>query len=61
MDLFSGDPTRIQTAVQNLWDDWVGSEGSTNNLRLFVNGQVVKPVDVSRYFFPQIYLTNGHV
>lgn len=59
MDLFSGDSTRIQTAVQNLWDDWVNNEGSTNNLRIFVNGKLIKPVDVSRRYFPQIYLTDG--
>lgn len=55
LDLFSGDDARIQTAVHNLWDGWVSSEGSANNLRIFANGQMIKPINVSTRCFPQIF------
>jgi hypothetical protein len=37
-------------AIHGLWDAWIQSKGTINNLRIFVNGQMIKPevgVDVS--------------
>ena len=47
LDLFSGDEARVRKALQNLWEAWVESQGKANNLRLFVQGEMVDPSDVS--------------
>lgn len=46
LDLFSGYAKRIRQALQMLWEGWVGSEGSINNLKIFVRGSNVRPTDV---------------
>jgi inositol-pentakisphosphate 2-kinase len=33
----------MTNAIHSLWDAWVGSGGVINNLRIFVNGKMVKP------------------
>ncbi|GJE89480.1 inositol-pentakisphosphate 2-kinase [Phanerochaete sordida] len=43
LDLFSGEPDRVRTALCALWDTWVSSSGTTNNLRVFVHGHMVRP------------------
>jgi len=43
LDLFSGDEVRMTNAIHGLWDAWLGSGGSINNLRIFVNGKMIKP------------------
>jgi inositol-pentakisphosphate 2-kinase len=46
LDLYSCDQARVQTALRGLHDDWVASSGSVNNLRFFLDGQLVLPSDV---------------
>ncbi|THH29797.1 hypothetical protein EUX98_g4396 [Antrodiella citrinella] len=43
LDLYSGDKDRVIKALHTLWDIWIGSSGGVNNLKVFVEGQVVKP------------------
>ncbi|TFL07289.1 inositol-pentakisphosphate 2-kinase [Pterulicium gracile] len=43
LDLFSKDPERIAVAVESLWSDWVSSEASINNLKVFLNGHKCDP------------------
>jgi hypothetical protein len=49
LDLFSGFKERVETAVEGLWDAWIQSNGSINKLRIFSNGKMVLPNDVSRW------------
>jgi len=49
LDLFSGSKERVETAIGGLWDSWVQSNGSINNLRIFSHGKMVLPSDVSRF------------
>lgn len=46
LDLFSKDPERIAVAVESLWSDWVSSEASINNLKVFLNGHKCDPTSV---------------
>ncbi|KAH7889535.1 inositol-pentakisphosphate 2-kinase [Phlebopus sp. FC_14] len=50
LDLYSGDEARVRKAIQDLWDGWVASDGSLNNLRLFISGKMLKPSDVRAYY-----------
>ncbi|KAI0723907.1 inositol-pentakisphosphate 2-kinase [Cerioporus squamosus] len=43
LDLFSGDAERVTRALHTLWDVWIGSGGAVNNLRVFVQGKMLKP------------------
>jgi inositol-pentakisphosphate 2-kinase len=47
LDLFSGDERRIAKAINALWDAWVASDASMNNLKIFAGGKFVTPSDVS--------------
>ena len=49
LDLFSGFKERVEIAIAGLWDSWIQSNGSINNLRIFSHGKMVLPVDVG-YF-----------
>jgi len=49
LDLFSGSKERVEIAIEGLWDSWVQSNGSINNLRIFSHGKLVLPSDVSRF------------
>jgi len=44
LDLFSPQETRIRKAVTALWESWIESDASTNNLRIFVDGIRVHPM-----------------
>ena len=46
LDLFSGDRERVRKALQDLWNSWVGSNGTLNNLKIFVHGSNIPPNDV---------------
>jgi len=46
LDLFSGDGQRISRALRALWDAWIHTQGSANNLRIFSRGKLLKPSDV---------------
>ncbi|KDQ14541.1 hypothetical protein BOTBODRAFT_109962 [Botryobasidium botryosum FD-172 SS1] len=58
LDLFSGDPARIERALSTLWDAWIHSNGAVNNLKLFVDGATIRPNDqtavdaISHILFP---------
>jgi inositol-pentakisphosphate 2-kinase len=41
LDLYSGDMSRMDTAMQALWALWSSSGGDSNNWRVFVDGQVI--------------------
>ncbi|KAH8092504.1 inositol-pentakisphosphate 2-kinase [Cristinia sonorae] len=43
LDLYSGDEDRVRKALHTLWDIWIGSSGSVNNLKVFVEGGMLKP------------------
>ncbi|KAI5120489.1 hypothetical protein M0805_006509 [Coniferiporia weirii] len=45
LDLFSGNDERVAHALRCLWKAWVRSEGTINNLKLFVRGRLVDPKD----------------
>ncbi|KAF8527042.1 inositol-pentakisphosphate 2-kinase [Gautieria morchelliformis] len=45
LDLYSGDENRVRKALRSLWEAWVESQGKSNNLRLFNEGEMVDPED----------------
>ena len=47
LELYSLDPERVKEALYALWDDWVQSGGTINMLRIFANGKVLDPNEVS--------------
>jgi inositol-pentakisphosphate 2-kinase len=49
LDLFSGSEERLAAALEGLWDSWIQSNGSINNLRIFSYGEMVLPSDVSSH------------
>ncbi|KAF8320587.1 inositol-pentakisphosphate 2-kinase [Cantharellus anzutake] len=49
LDLFSGDEKRVEMAVEALWASWVASNGAVNNLRVFLDGKMIKPNDEGAY------------
>jgi hypothetical protein len=49
LDLFSGSKVRLERAIDALWNSWVQSNGSINNLRIFCHGKIVLPNDVGRH------------
>ncbi|OCH86905.1 hypothetical protein OBBRIDRAFT_890169 [Obba rivulosa] len=44
LDLYSGESTRISRALGALWDTWILSSGGVNNLRIFVEGEPLRPI-----------------
>jgi inositol-pentakisphosphate 2-kinase len=46
LDLYSCEYTRVRHALKTLWDDWVATGGDENNLRVFLDGKVVRPSEV---------------
>jgi len=47
LDLFSGEEHRVRHAIYSLWDAWVASNGTINNLKIFNQGNLVSPLKVS--------------
>ncbi|KAG7087645.1 hypothetical protein E1B28_013593 [Marasmius oreades] len=43
LDLFSNDESRVRKALYALWDAWVESGGKVNNLKVFVDGKILRP------------------
>ncbi|KAG5354062.1 hypothetical protein C0989_009760 [Termitomyces sp. Mn162] len=43
LDLFSEDKSRIKKAICDLWDTWTESNGTVNNLKIFVHGEKIVP------------------
>lgn len=59
LDLFSGDKDRVTKAIHSLWNAWTDSNGTVNNLKIFVRGNVIPPSDVSACIFDKPdYLMN---
>ncbi|KAF8447781.1 inositol-pentakisphosphate 2-kinase, partial [Boletus edulis BED1] len=46
LDLFSKDDARVRRAIRDLWGGWVQSNGSLNNMRLFVSGKMIRPSEL---------------
>ena len=53
LDLYSGDETRIVKAIHALWDGWISSNATVNNLKIFARGNFLRPSEVSFSFFAQ--------
>lgn len=51
LDLFSEDRSRIKKAIYDLWDIWSESNGTVNNLKIFVQGKRIVPSDVRRLLY----------
>lgn len=47
LDLFSGNESRVLKAIRDLWDAWIASDATVNNLKIFAGGKFVKPSEVS--------------
>ncbi|KAF5380971.1 hypothetical protein D9615_004097 [Tricholomella constricta] len=47
LDLFSGDEHRVRKAIYDLWDAWSLSNGTINNLKIFVHGRTITPDEAS--------------
>ncbi|KAF5330845.1 hypothetical protein D9619_005472 [Psilocybe cf. subviscida] len=47
LDLFSGDEQRVVKAIDSLWDAWIASKATVNNLKIFARGKFVKPSEAS--------------
>ena len=56
LDLYSGDETRIVKAIHALWDGWISSNATANNLKIFARGNFLRPSEVSFFFFCSIQL-----
>ncbi|KIM49358.1 hypothetical protein M413DRAFT_438543 [Hebeloma cylindrosporum] len=50
LDLFSGNERRIALAVNSLWDAWVASNATMNNLKVFAGGRFVTPSEAHLLF-----------
>ncbi|EPQ30899.1 uncharacterized protein PFL1_01797 [Pseudozyma flocculosa PF-1] len=59
LDLYSCQTDRMQKALDALAADWQQSGGTTNNLRLFWNGEVVKPTQTAELDEIKAYLSAG--
>lgn len=46
LDLFSGDENRLRQAIRSLWGDWVASDATVNNLKIFAAGKYIRPSEV---------------
>jgi len=47
LELYSPDSKRMGIGLYALWDDWVQSGGTINMLRIFVDGKVLNPTQVT--------------
>lgn len=59
LDLYSGKDSRVVHALRCLWDVWMHSGGTANNLRIFVHGKVLNPIDASEILAPLLSLPKG--
>ncbi|KAF8559733.1 hypothetical protein OG21DRAFT_1430813 [Imleria badia] len=46
LDLYSKDEARIRKAIRDLWNGWLQSDGTLNNMRVFVSGKMIRPSEV---------------
>jgi inositol-pentakisphosphate 2-kinase len=54
LDLFSGDEGRISHALAGLWGIWRETGGQANSFRVFVDGNIVHPDEVSQLARPEL-------
>ncbi|KAJ6531626.1 inositol-pentakisphosphate 2-kinase [Mycena vulgaris] len=47
LDLYSGNESRIKTALSSLWDAWETSNGAVNSFKVFVRGKKISPAEKS--------------
>uniref|UniRef100_D8PUZ6 Inositol-pentakisphosphate 2-kinase n=1 Tax=Schizophyllum commune (strain H4-8 / FGSC 9210) TaxID=578458 RepID=D8PUZ6_SCHCM len=52
LDLFSGNKARVRHAILTLWDAWVESNATVNNLKIFVHGKTIRPNEQDKIFAP---------
>ena len=50
LELYSPNPERVRTGLYALWDDWIQSGGTINMLRIFTDGKVLDPTQVTILF-----------
>ncbi|KJA27139.1 hypothetical protein HYPSUDRAFT_131996 [Hypholoma sublateritium FD-334 SS-4] len=50
LDLFSGDECRILKAIHSLWNAWVASNATINNLKIFAEGKFLTPSECQLMF-----------
>ena len=50
LELYSHNPERVGAGLYALWDDWIESGGTINMLRIFVDGKVLNPTQVTPFF-----------
>ncbi|CAA7271604.1 unnamed protein product [Cyclocybe aegerita] len=43
LDLFSGQKSRVLNAINSLWNAWLASEATVNNLKIFSRGKFLRP------------------
>lgn len=55
LDLYSNDEARIRKAIRDLWNGWVQSNDTLNNMRIFVSGKMIRPSEV-RILFTDILI-----
>lgn len=60
LDLFSGDKDRVTKAIHSLWNAWIDSNGTVNNLKLFVRGKSNITFRRERAHLCQSRLSNEH-
>lgn len=46
LDLYSKDEARVRKAIRDLWNGWVQSDGTLNNMKVFVSGRMIRPSEV---------------
>lgn len=46
LDLYSKDEARMRKAIRDLWNGWMQSDGTLNNMKVFVSGKMVRPSEV---------------
>lgn len=51
LDFYSTDEARTSKAFRDLWNGWVQSNGTLNNMRIFVSGKMIKPSEVRTVTF----------
>jgi inositol-pentakisphosphate 2-kinase len=49
LDIFSDDEDRMSNAIRALWDAWSDSNGTINNLKIFIRGQLIRPSNVNSF------------
>ncbi|KAG8217673.1 inositol-pentakisphosphate 2-kinase [Butyriboletus roseoflavus] len=43
LDLYSRDEARMRKAIRDLWNGWMQSDGTLNNMKVFISGKMIRP------------------